>query len=198
MKPEGTPIPHEDLALVRRALEGDARAVQAVVERLRCVPRLIALRNLRLGEPFEQGELEDIAQEVMIAVWSKLDQFQGRSSLDGWIYRFAQLELVYSLRRKDLRPERLADLGRGVSSTPVAAGALEPDEAETLYPALEELDVAQADVIRLKHFDDLTFAEIATRLGLSSNTAKTRYYRGLQRLRGILRRLRPGKREVSP
>ena len=181
---------------MQRALEGDARAVQAVVERLRCVPRLIALRNLRLGEPFEQGELEDIAQEVMIAVWSKLDQFQGRSSLDGWIYRFAQLELVYSLRRKDMRPERLADLGRGVSSQ--GPGALEPDEAETLYPALEELDVLQADVIRLKHFEDLTFSEIATRLGLSSNTAKTRYYRGLQRLRGILRRLRPGKREVSP
>ena len=193
---DSTPTPHEDLELVRRALERDAQAIQAVVERMRCVHRILALRNLRLGEPFGPGELEDIAQEVMTAVWGKLALYQGRSSLDGWIYRFAQLELVYSLRRKDRRLERPVGLGQGVSAR--ADEPLEPDEAETLYPALEELDPDQADVLRLKHFEDLTFQEIGRRLGLSSNTAKTRYYRGLQRLRTILRRLRPGPRKVKP
>jgi NAD(P)-dependent dehydrogenase (short-subunit alcohol dehydrogenase family) len=44
-------------------------------------------------------------------------------------------------------------------------------------------DVArEADVIRMKHFEDLTFEEIGTRLGNSINTVKTRYYRGISRL----------------
>jgi DNA-directed RNA polymerase specialized sigma24 family protein len=45
-------------------------------------------------------------------------------------------------------------------------------------------------VIRAKHFDGLTFDEIGARLGIPSNTAKTHYYRGIERMRPLLSSMR--------
>jgi DNA-directed RNA polymerase specialized sigma24 family protein len=59
---------------------------------------------------------------------------------------------------------------------------------EHVYRGLAQIDPVQECVIRLKHFEHLTFEEIATRLGGNSNTAKTHYYRGLVRLRELLGR----------
>ena len=42
-------------------------------------------------------------------------------------------------------------------------------------------------MIRLKHFQELTFEEISSRLSIPANTAKTKYYRGLEKLRETLR-----------
>ena len=58
--------------------------------------------------------------------------------------------------------------------------------AALTYMGLSMLSPGESEVIRLKHFAQMTFEEIAERLGISANTAKTRYYRGLERLRGWL------------
>ena len=187
-----SPDPAEDLALVRRALAGGAADVERLVERLRCVPRIIAQRNARWGEPFGASELEDLSQEVMIAVWRKLDTYEGRSPLEGWVYRFTHLEMLYRLRRLDRRPTLAADLGNEAVLDLAAPGAFPPEEAELLYRALDDLDADQAAVIRAKCLDGLTFPEIADRFSCSQNTAKTRYYRGLQRLRALLARTGAG------
>jgi RNA polymerase sigma-70 factor, ECF subfamily len=183
-----SPVPHDDLDLVRRALEGDGEAVERVVERMRCAYRALAQGNRRLGLPFAPDELEDLAQDVAIAVWGKLGDYRGLSSLEGWICRFAYLELIYRLRRRDRMPRALDDARARLEMAREDDSASAHDDAEELYPALEAIDPEQGEVIRLKHFDDLTFPQIAERLGASANTAKTRYYRGLQRLREILLR----------
>ena len=43
-----------------------------------------------------------------------------------------------------------------------------------------------ADVIRMKYFGQMTFEEIARLQDVSPNTAKTRFYRGLVKLRAML------------
>ena len=64
-------------------------------------------------------------------------------------------------------------------------------EADTvdddIHVALERLGGIEADILRLKHFEGLTFAEIARRMGSPENTVKARYYRGLARLERMLR-----------
>jgi RNA polymerase sigma-70 factor (ECF subfamily) len=185
---QAAPAPHDDLGLVRRALDGDVVAVESLVGRLGCVYRVLAQRNRRLGEPFAAEELEDLAQDVTIAVWSKLGEFRGLSSIEGWVFRFAHLELIYRLRARDRLPGPLGEERASAEPAHEDAAAAAHEEAEELYPALEQLEPAQGEVIRLKHFEDLTFPQIAERLGASANTAKTRYYRGMQRLREILGR----------
>ena len=56
-------------------------------------------------------------------------------------------------------------------------------DLEPVYAGLESLEEDEAAVVRLKHFEDLTFERLAEVLGIPTNTAKTRYYRGMRKLR---------------
>jgi len=51
---------------------------------------------------------------------------------------------------------------------------------------LRRIGREEAQVIRLKHFEGRTFIEIGRSLGISPNTAKARYYRGINELRPLL------------
>jgi RNA polymerase sigma factor (sigma-70 family) len=61
---------------------------------------------------------------------------------------------------------------------------LEVDE-ERLEHLLETLGGQEAELLRLKHFEGMTFQQIGQHLSLSPNTAKAVYYRGLRRLNGL-------------
>lgn len=148
---------------------------------------MLAQRNARLGRPFGGNDLEDIAQDVMISVWRKLETYEGRGSLEGWVLRFVHLELMYRLRRKDRRPRLLEDLpGERAPEPPAAEEPADDLECGHLYEVLERLGPPESEILRLRHFEDMPFAEIAAQLGDGLATTKTRYYRGLRKVRGML------------
>jgi len=181
-----------DLALVREVLAGDKAAVDAFVDRMACVRRFLVFKNAGFGTPLGVHEVEDAVQSTLLAVWRKLDQYAGLGSLDAWATRFAFLELMNRRHRRQRRPEA-GGLGPEDDMTPPAVpGEPTPDplERERLYRGLERLEADAAEaaaVIRLKHLDERTFEEIAAQTGVPVNTVKTRYYRGMERLRQILR-----------
>lgn len=55
-----------------------------------------------------------------------------------------------------------------------------------LFKSITQLSEREQQVLRLKVFGGLTFDEIARRLGMGPNTAKTVYYRALKKLRHML------------
>jgi len=184
---------HADFAFVRRALAGEPEAVDGFVRRMSCVPSILASQNSRLGRPLSPVEIQDLAQDTLLTVWKKLDTFAGLSGLETWVFRICCLELLNSLRRQRRRP-RAATLDEGL----VATEELEQQrrsllEYEHVHRGLERVEAPEADVIRLKHFDGLTFDEIAVRLAIPVNTSKTRYYRGMKKLHELLRTI-----EVEP
>ncbi len=74
--------------------------------------------------------------------------------------------------------------------TSTAPGEVEKsNEAEHVLAHLDQLGPPDADVIRGKHFDGLTFEGIGRALGASPNTVKYWYYRGMDKLRQQLRSL---------
>lgn len=182
-RPEGAAPAHDaDRLLVERARAGEAAAVDALVERLACARRFVLLHNQRCGGPLGLDEVEDAVQETLFAVWRKLDRYAGSGSLEAWVWRFAQLEFLSRLRTRR-RLQRIDEL-----QVPDPAGeAPELARHERLYRSLERIPEAYASVIRLKHLEPATFDEVAARLAIPVNTAKTRYYRGLRLLRQALR-----------
>ena len=174
------PDPHDDLHLVQRALQRDRNSVQELAARLRCVPRLLAVRNARLGGAFRPEELADLSQDVLLIVWRKLGEYRGFSALDGWLYRISRFAFMNALRRLRGRTDSLEDLPQ---DPPQESN---PWDFEDVHRGLERIGDKEALVIRLKHFEELTFEEIATRLGTSPNTVKARYYRGLRALEPLL------------
>jgi RNA polymerase sigma-70 factor (ECF subfamily) len=181
-----------DLELVKATRSGEPRAVEGFVRRMRCVHLSLAAQNARLGRPLNEHDIEDVSQEVLVLIWNKLGSFAGLSTLETWVYRFTSLELMNAIRRKRTR-SRVGELTQEPPAGELTGVGLRLLEYEHLHRALERLDVSEADVIRLKHFEELTFEEIGAFLSMPVNTAKTKYYRGLQRLHEALRSQEPGE-----
>lgn len=171
-----------DLELVRRALQGAPRDLDELVERLRCIPRVLAARNRRMGNRLSPEDVADLAQDTFGTVWKKLDTFRGEAPLEAWIHPFCVLTLMNFVRRQAYRDtDELFD----VHAARAERGVERLDD-ELVHDALDRVPADEARILRLKHFEDLSFPQIGERLGISPNTAKTRHYRGLDRLRRLL------------
>jgi RNA polymerase sigma-70 factor (ECF subfamily) len=172
---------HErDTGLVRAVQAGESGAFEQLVERMGCLPRILDGLNARMGRPLSDHDLADVAQDTLVLVWRKLDTFNGSASLETWVFGIARFELMNAVRKN--RRRRASELPE-----PDLREAPEPDSThrldhEVVQRELGALDSALAEVIRMKHFDDLTFEQIGAQLGQSINTVKTRYYRGISRL----------------
>lgn len=177
-----------DLELVREVLRGSPTALEQLIERLRCIPQILSARNVRSGSPLSDEDLTDLTQETLITVWNKLPSFEGRSTLDTWVYSFCMHQMMNALRSKKRRPQLLGDEALEFSADESRTASLGSLEYEHVHACLNELDRVQQAVIRLKHFSALTFEEIAQRLVMSESSVKTSYYRGIVRLRGLLQR----------
>jgi RNA polymerase sigma-70 factor (ECF subfamily) len=172
-----------DLELARGTLSGAAVEVERFIARMSCVPRMLAAVNLRLGAPLDAHDLADLTQDALILVWRKLGSFDGRTPLEAWVYGVVRLELLNTVRRKRRRPEPVDD-------AEIRARPTEPEldvDVELLRREIEKLEPEEAAMIRLHHYEDLTFDAAAARLGVAVSTAKSRYYRGLDRLSEIVR-----------
>ncbi|MEM7305715.1 MAG: RNA polymerase sigma factor [Planctomycetota bacterium] len=169
---------------MRRTLAGERRAVEDFCDRMSCVRRMVAFQNRKLGAPLKQDEIEDLVQETLTVVWRKLADYAGEGALESWVFRFTYLELLARLRQLRRLPQLLED----VDHPPEPEAELVPGafEYERLNRSLGRLEPGAASIIRLKHFQECTFEEIGRRIGVPTNTAKTRYYRGLAKLRELL------------
>ena len=174
----------EERRLVRAALAGDDQAVNELLERLNCVPRVLAVLNRRVGNPLAQEDLRDLTQEVLTTFWGRLGDYSGRAALETWAYGFCLNTYMAFLRRR----------GKRLCETLEESRTAEPSEerppledVERLQAGLARLEEQEQRVIRLKYFDDLTFEEIGARTGISVNTLKTRFYRGMRRLELFVR-----------
>lgn len=177
---------HPDMEFVSNVLDREPSVVVAFLDRMSCIQRILAAKNRSLGSPLTATELEDVGQEVLLLVWRKLPDFRGHSRLETWVYRIAVLEYMNRLRRASYRRTR------DVSSHQLidAAGSSDSPTVEDyafVYDALDQLPETERSVVHAKHFEQLSFAEVGERLDISENTAKTRYYRAMDRLRRSLK-----------
>jgi len=173
----------EDLELAHRAVAREPDALRRFAERAACVPSYLRLRAARAGIRLTPAALDDVTQDTYLAIWRKLPSFRGESRLETWVCAFALHELRKHWERSARRSGR-----RGLDEAREPGPEQEaPDEARELVErALERLGPPAEEVIRLKHYEELTFEGIGLRLGLSTNTAKSHYYRGLARMRDWL------------
>jgi RNA polymerase sigma-70 factor (ECF subfamily) len=201
----------EDAALLRRAASGDQEALRALFERYRDrLKRMVHLRlNRRLAGRIDDS---DVVQEAMIDVAKRLDDYlkSPQTSFFLWLRNVTALKLAEVHRRHlgtQLRDaDREVTLHRGglpmADSVSLAAQLLgkltAPSQAairaETrllVQEALNSMDPIDREVLALKHFEQLSTAEIAEVLGLSKAGAGSRYLRAIKRLRGILEQI-PG------
>ena len=178
--PNSETSPVDDLEIIRRALAREPGAVDVLIERLRCIPRILAALNVEISRPLNAHDIEDLAQDTLLKVLDKLGEFEGRAKLETWVYRFCYLELMNRVRRESRRAVVPIEVEPEIHMEPGYDTAAEIGRIERL---IEDLGTPRSEIIQLRHFEELTFEEIGRVLHMPANTAKTHYHRGLARLR---------------
>src|SRR5262245_24079576 len=121
--------------------------------------------------------LDDVVQEVFIVVHGRMETFEGRSSLRGWVMGVAHNVVRDYLRKRANRPA-----GDHLESEPQIPGAEEsPAEAVEkkraallLDEILSKMNDAQREVFILSEIEQLSAPEISRALEVNENTVRTR------------------------
>ena len=128
------------------------------------------------------ADAEDIVQEAFVKFWRRNHDVDNRPLLYA-----AVRSLALDFIRRDARRAR-----REVAVFAEAEPAIEPefeledDTQSSLAAAVESLPRDQREVLVLKIWNELTFSEIAGALGISQNTAASRYRYALSNLKKTL------------
>jgi RNA polymerase sigma factor (sigma-70 family) len=130
---------------------------------------------------------EDLLQDIRLAIWLALPRFRGESSLRTFLFRIAHNRaLTHVWRRKTRRPAE--ELEESVDPRPgPECAAIEANNSSRLAEAIRQLPLPFRQVITLS-LEDLSYAEIASVLGISENNVAVRINRARKLLRETLGR----------
>jgi RNA polymerase sigma factor (sigma-70 family) len=162
----------DDLLLA--AQSGDRHALTQLLVALQPDVRRYARRLC-----YRTSVIEDVVQEALIVVYRRVGTIRSPAALAGWlltvIARLCMLPALMLMRGV----EELASLeeSRELAKVP-------PDELRIdLVNAIESLSPSHREVLLLRDLEDLTIGEIARRLGVTREAAKSR----LRRARALVR-----------
>ena len=177
----------EDEALIAAALNGSAYAWEKLVKRYESK---IYNHGLRLMG--NRSDAMDLLQEVFLGVYRNLHRFRGDAKFSSWIFRIAHNKAIDLSRRKRLLtgyPVAVEEDDDPFEGMPAELSE-EPDvklmqsqENNRTLALLTQLPVEQKLIVELKIFQSMTFEEIADMQDISENTAKTRFYTALKKLK---------------
>ncbi len=123
---------------------------------------------------------EELTQETFYQAIRSIDRFDGSCKLSTWLCAIAK-RVLFSWRRKHPVQEELAEDAGLMSSA--EAEVLQQQGRMELLRQIHELPEPGREVMYLRIFGGLSFAEIGQVLGKSENWARVTYYRVKEKLR---------------
>jgi RNA polymerase sigma-70 factor (ECF subfamily) len=181
--------PHEEAGLMMAAGRGDRGAFGVLVERhhaavVRFTHRFLGIR--------ERHDAEDLAQEVFLAAWKAAPAFEPKARVRTWLLRLTTHACLNHRRRNRLRQTvpldcagHAADCGRETDGP--QARAVSREHCEGVSAAVVALPTKQRAAILLRHFDGLSYAEIADALDTSVSAVESLLFRARRTLGKSLR-----------
>jgi RNA polymerase sigma factor (sigma-70 family) len=181
-----TTVALDDAELASSFASGDADSVRVVYHTYARLVFAIAYRVLG-----DTGLAEDATQQTFVQAWRAAGSYDPSRALGAWLTTIAK-RVAIDVHRRERRHRNLDN----IDSSESAALITLPPSAEQIHDvaevrrAVDELPTAERDLIRMQHFDELSHAEIADKLGIPLGTVKSRTFRAHRRLAGILSHLR--------
>ena len=169
-------VPADLPSLLRLARAGDAAAFASLVRMHQASVFSIGYRMLN-----RRDAAEDLAQDVFLQLYRKLDSIESLEHLGFWLRRVAANLAIDWLRRLPNNSTQPLEDGPEV---PAQAVDDDPLLSRELTRLLGELTPAARAVMLLRYQEDCDVAEIATALDMPVNTVKSHLKRSLTALRG--------------
>ncbi|MBS1130895.1 MAG: Sigma-70 region 2:Sigma-70 region 4 [Proteobacteria bacterium] len=152
----------------------DSRAILAELPRLRRYARAM------LGD---RAAADDLVQDTLERAWSRISQWRQGSDLRAWLFGIMHNLRIDQLRRAGLATTSLDEDAAEVPLRPTQTDRLELMDLES---ALRQLPDEQREILLLVALEEMSYADIATLLGIPIGTVMSRLSRGRERLRVVM------------
>ncbi|MDO8574454.1 MAG: sigma-70 family RNA polymerase sigma factor [bacterium] len=138
------------------------------------------LFNYALSRTNDREAAKDITQDTFIAIWESLDSFEYKGDAAFLGFMFVILKRKIGGHYKKSAKER--SVRQEVIIEPHTADS---DETHDLLLALRNLSSKYQEVLKLRYWGDLSFAEIGETLGIQENAARILHYRAIKKLQKV-------------
>jgi RNA polymerase sigma-70 factor (ECF subfamily) len=175
-----------DESLMTHLQAGHADALAIIFDRYYRLILSVAMKILR-----DVGEAEDLMQTVFLEIFKSAAQFDpARGTLKVWILQYAYHRGMSRRQHLSIRNfyknSDIAEL-RGELLTAEVVYFNDQEIRQLVTQALATLNETQSRVLKLAYFEGLSLKEIAERTTDSLGNVRHHYYRGLKRLREVIK-----------
>lgn len=172
---------YSDKELVRIILKGNQSAYADLIDRHKVFVFNLSLRMLK------QRELaEEVAQDVFIKVYRKLNTYKGDSKFSSWLYSIAYRTCLDQIKKekRHLGVQTLEEKHYELSSdVQDALGLMQEEErVRILKEHVEALSSREAALIQMYYFEEMSVSEVAEIMNLKKNNVKIILHRARKAL----------------
>lgn len=160
-----------DLKLIESCIQGDRASQKVLYDRL--APRMFPICIRYIGD---RVLAEDILQDGFITLFSKLKDFKGDGSFEGWARRIFVTTALMSLRKKDaLKMSDDLDAARGMKAETVSQ--VQNIGYKELMALVMSMPPGFRTVFNMYSIEGYSHKEIGEMLGISETTSRTQLSR---------------------
>jgi len=195
VKPEYEALNEKDL--VGRCQSGDLEAFNVLISRYETRVLNMSLRYLR-----DYHQAVDETQEIFLKIFRKINLFKGDSAFGTWLYRITAnhcLNVIKSQRSASSGRDKTVSLD--VAQEENYQGVLRDSKAErpdevyaraelrrTISGLLVKLPASHRQVVILRHFEQMSYDEIAKVMELPVSTVRSCLFRARKQLKRMFER----------
>ncbi len=178
----------DDLKLVERAKEKDAKAFQKLMKKYHKSVFYMILKMVNNAD-----DAEDLTQEAFAKAFSSLDKFDATFAFSTWLFRIATNNSIDFIRKKRIRTISLDNSWENDEGDSMSIDPKDPDpnpgeemlreqRKEYLAIAIEKLPAKYKLLVELRYFRELSYEEVAVELNLPLGTVKAQLFRARELL----------------
>jgi RNA polymerase sigma-70 factor, ECF subfamily len=163
---------------MRAAIAGDETAYHRLLSDLSQVLRGVVRRGFA-GVGVPRDDVEDVVQDVLLAIHLKRHTWDRTMPLGPWISAIARNKMIDDLRRRGRRPEVPVDLTEFDIEGDNQQASIDARDVDRILGGLSEKN---RDIVRSISIDGHSAREVADRLGMTEVAVRVALHRSLKSL----------------
>jgi RNA polymerase sigma-70 factor (ECF subfamily) len=173
----------EERALILRCQAGDKSAFEPLVKRY-----MRQAASFALGWTGSHDTALDVSQDAFVRAYRAIDRFDPERPFYPWFQRILRNVCLNHIRKRKRQAEvDIDDVAPAASSDPLPDTALERKQLQQqVWSAIHDLNEQDREILVLREFQGLSYAEISDVLDIPKGTVMSRLHNARRRLRDRL------------
>ncbi len=141
------------------------------------------VQRAAMGFLGHREDAREAAQEALLKAWRARESYDTARPFYPWLYRIVKNHCLDQIAKRRVRRPVALEVDRFASSAPDAElQAARSQSRARLWEGMQRLDAPHQEILNLRHFQDLSYAEMAEVLDVKEGTVMSRLYRARKAL----------------